>query len=71
MATAHSRGLAAQAWCDPRTSCIVMDPVLAEVFAEMLDRYKEAIIWMSGSSSFGPEGEAVEDWRKLRDALFP
>ena len=28
---------AAQAWCDKRTESLVMQPELAEVFAEMLD----------------------------------
>ena len=70
MATAHSRGIAAQAWCDPRTEKLVMIPELAEVFAETLDRYKDALIWMSGSPSFSPEGEAWEAWQKIRDTLL-
>lgn len=32
-----SRQLAAQAWCKPTTAKTVMDPVLAEAFAEILD----------------------------------
>jgi len=36
-----ARGLAAQCWCDPRTSDRVMDPDLAEVFAEMLQKLSE------------------------------
>ena len=31
-------GLAAQCWCDPRTSDREMDVELAEVFAEMLQK---------------------------------
>jgi len=42
--TPESRGLAAQCWCDPRTSGTVMDPTLAEVFAEMLDRHNETAL---------------------------
>lgn len=37
MATVSSREKAAQAWCKPRTSHKVMDPDLAEAFAEVLD----------------------------------
>ena len=37
MATECARGIAAQAWCTPTTEKIVMDPVLAEAFAEILD----------------------------------
>ena len=36
-----ARGLAAQCWCDPRTSDRVMDPDLAEVFAEILQKLSE------------------------------
>lgn len=36
-----ARGLAAQCWCDPRTSDRVMDPDLAEVFAEKLQKLSE------------------------------
>lgn len=32
----HAMQLAAQCWCDPRTSHIPMDPVLAMVFSERL-----------------------------------
>lgn len=37
MATVSSREKAAQAWCKPTTSSKVMDPDLAEAFAEVLD----------------------------------
>ena len=71
MATAHSRGIAAQAWCDPRTSHLVMIPELAEVFAETLDRYKDAISWMSMSPSFSPEDEVFwQHWKEIRDTLL-
>ena len=42
MATTRSLQVAAQAWCDSRTAHLVMQPALAEVFAEILDKYKEA-----------------------------
>ena len=37
MATTRSLEIAAQCWCDPRTSDREMDAALAEVFAEKLD----------------------------------
>jgi len=40
MATELSRGKAAQAWCAPETSHLVMIPELAEAFANILD-----VIW--------------------------
>jgi len=37
MATELARSRAAQAWCKPTTEHLVMQPELAEVFAELLD----------------------------------
>lgn len=37
MASQKSLEIAARCWCNPRTSSTTMDPVLAEVFAEVLD----------------------------------
>jgi hypothetical protein len=37
MASEKSLQLAAQAWCTPKTSGFVMNPILAEAFAEILD----------------------------------
>ena len=70
MATEHSLGIAAQAWCDPRTSNLVIEPALAEVFAEILDKYREAIIWMSASPSFRSGGEAFTGWLKIQETLL-
>jgi hypothetical protein len=30
-----------------------------------------AIIWMSGSADFGPDGQAGEHWAEIRDGLLP
>ncbi len=68
--TSMARGLAAQAWCDERTSHIEMDPVLAEVFAEKIDRYVDALIWCSGSNDFSLEGQARVGWEKLCKPLI-
>jgi len=64
MATENARRKAAQAWCRPTTSAKVMDPILAEAFAEIVDEYREALMWCSGSADFGPEGQAREGWLK-------
>ena len=37
MATELSRERVARAWCTPETEKIVMDPILAEAFADILD----------------------------------
>ena len=37
MASKLAREKAAQAWCTPETEGIVMDPPLAEAFADILD----------------------------------
>ena len=42
MASTEARELAAQAWTTPKTEETVMDPVLAEAFADIIDRiFKE------------------------------
>lgn len=57
MATVSSREKAAQAWCKPTTSHKVMDPELADAFAEVLDE-----IWSQ------PTKRAA---RSARDAPLP
>ncbi|KKL51365.1 hypothetical protein LCGC14_2296220 [marine sediment metagenome] len=42
-----------------------MDPELAEVFAEKIDKYIDALMWCSGSADFAPEGQAHSGWKKL------
>ena len=38
MASEYARGLAAQVWCTPETEKIIMDPLLAEAFADILEK---------------------------------
>ena len=64
MASKNARHKAAQAWCKSATSALAMDSVLAEAFAEIIDEYREALLWCSGSTDFGPEGQAREGWIK-------
>ena len=65
-----AKQVAAQCWCDPRTSGIEMDVRLAEVFAEKLDQYIEALHWCSGSRDFSPGGQAREGWIKVQKELL-
>ena len=53
MASEKSLQLAAQAWCTPKTSGFVMDPILAEAFAEILD--SEMSEWPEKTSLFEVE----------------
>lgn len=43
MASEKSRELAAQVWCRPEASHVVMDCELAEAFANTLDELKERV----------------------------
>ena len=70
MASQQALGLAAQMWCDDRTKATVMDPVLAEVFAEKIDQYVDVLIWSSGSADFAPGGQAHEGWKKTAMPLI-
>ena len=62
MASENAMRKAAQAWCKPTTSNKVMDAELAEAFAEIIDEYRRALMWCSGSADFGPEGQARYGW---------
>ena len=42
------REIAAQCWCDERTKHIVMEPALAEVFAEKLDALQRRVEELEG-----------------------
>ena len=70
MVTELSLQTASRIWCDPRTEHLTMNLELATVFAEKLDEYKDAIIWMSGSSDFAPEGQAGKHFREIRENLL-
>ena len=64
MASEQARSIAANFWRDPRTSKTEMDVVLAEVIAEKIDQYLEALIWCGGSADFGPGGQAEKGWNR-------
>ena len=65
MASKLAREKVALAWCTEATKHKVMDPELAEAFAEILDEYIEALIWCSGFADFGPGGQAEKGWDRL------
>ena len=65
MASKKAIERAAGAWCTKKTSGTTMDPTLAEVFADILDEYIDALIWMSG----GLPQEAEKEWARIRDKL--
>ena len=76
MASQKSLARAAQMWCLPSTSNIEMNTDLAAAFAEELDRKDEALqalyeqwIWMSGSPSFSPNGEAHKGFLESRKTV--
>jgi len=65
MATTLALQKAAQAWCTEPTACKEMDTVLAHAFAEIIDEYREALAWCSGSNDFQVGGQARRGWLKL------
>ena len=65
-----ARQKAAQAWCTERTSHMVIDSVLTEEFARILDQYIEALRWCSGSADFGSEGKARKGWEGIVEPLL-
>lgn len=34
------------------------------------EKLREAVIWMSGSEDFGPEGKAHQGWAWIRESLL-
>jgi|WetSurSiteA1Bulk_404760.scaffolds.fasta_scaffold00038_4 hypothetical protein len=73
----NARGIAARCWCDPRTSGTVMDPVLAEVFAETVRDLISAgeMLWVVlANVSGGNWNEQSMEWQtaaeKWRDNFF-
>lgn len=65
MATEKAQEMAAQAWCTEKTSMKEMDVDLAEAFAEIIDKYREALIWCGGSDDFAYGGKAQIGYDKI------
>lgn len=70
MASKMAMEIAARAWCTPETENRIMDVALANAFADILDKYIEALIWCEGSFDFSPEGQAFEGFNKIRKELL-
>jgi hypothetical protein len=70
MASENSIHLAAQLWCLDTTKNIEMIPELAEEIANLIDIYKDALIWCSGSDDFGIDGKARKGWLKVCKPLI-
>jgi len=68
--SAAARGVAARAWTTPKTENIIMMPELAEEFARIIDTYREALIWCSGSGDFQYEGKARKGWEGICKPLL-
>lgn len=71
MPSKEAMQIAAQCWCDPRTETRVMDPDLAQVFAEKLDAEREKLVdiielaWGLIANAYGGDwGSASEEWEK-------
>ena len=60
----------ATAWRTPETENKIMDAELGIAFADILDKYIEALIWCSGSADFGPDGIAFDGYNKIREELL-
>ena len=63
-------GIAARVWCTPKTEKFVLIPEVTEEFARIIDEYKEALMWCSGSADFGQGGKAEIGWKKICKPLL-
>ncbi len=66
----HARGVASRVWCTPKTEHLVLDPVLCEQFAKIIEQYREALIWCGGAADFGEGGQAREGWLATCEPLL-
>lgn len=62
--TQHAHEPAIPPTLDAEGRCLVCSLLVAA------DTLYEAVIWMSGSPSFSPEGEAGEGWIKTREKVY-
>ena len=59
-------GKAARLWTLPTTQHCTMQTEVAIAIAQMIDEYREALIWMSGATDFS----SFAPWRKIHDTLI-
>ncbi len=81
MASELAMQIAARAWCQPLTSGKVMDPELAEVFAELLDNWMDTAAQEARNAEFyrdlidqcaqvlGPEAFTADDGTVMQDPV--
>ena len=70
MASTLARGKVAQLWCATETDSLVLNPILAEKFAELLDEYIKALQWCGVNVDFCPNGIARMGWVKICQPLL-
>lgn len=70
MASEIARQTASQAWCKEKTSGKEMDADLAEAFAEIIDEYRDALIWVGGSMDYAPNGKARKGYLEIQAKLI-
>jgi len=44
--------------------------ILTIEIARLIDQYREALIWCSGSADFNPGGQAHDGWNKICEPLL-
>ncbi|MCK4522020.1 MAG: hypothetical protein KAU20_05585 [Nanoarchaeota archaeon] len=57
--------VAAQRWCLPTTKHFTMIPELAKAFADIIEKYRRALIWCGGSDDFARGGKAEIGFNKI------
>jgi hypothetical protein len=62
--------IAARVWTRESTQSITMDTQLAVEFARVIDEYRGALIWCSGSADFGDGGIARDGFLKIKNDLI-
>jgi hypothetical protein len=69
MASKLARERAAQCWCDSRVSDRIMDSELCEVFAELLNKYIDALIACGHLLDFS-QGKVENRWDEICSPLL-
>lgn len=69
-ASEQARMIASQCWCDKRTEKMAMVPQLAEVFAEKIDKYLEALQWVSACEELQVDGKARKGYERVVQPLI-
>ena len=65
-----ARKIVGGVWAKSETEKYVMNPVIAEEFAKILDKYIEALRWCGGSDDFSVDGIAHTGWNSICKPLL-